>query len=164
MKRWPAFSLVEIAIVLMIVGVLMTRVPALMNFYKTYETKQQIDLALRSLGACVAQNRPLPAPAPPCDDSGTILRGTLPYKILGIKKKGATINYAIDRYFTGEDARLRADFCRRDLPNYFENESAPARDVVVFELSSGKTKVSVTRNNFVAQYCGTVCRDTGTAA
>ena len=60
MKRWPAFSLIEVAIVLFIIGLLLTRIPAFLNFYKTFETKQQIDLAIKSLGAYVAQNKPLP--------------------------------------------------------------------------------------------------------
>ena len=109
MKRWPAFSLVEMAVILMISGVLLTRIPAIMNFYKTYETKQQIELGLRSLGACVAKNFPLPQPDPPRNDDEFILRGTLPYKKLGIKIKGPAIQYAVDRKLTENKSRIHLE-------------------------------------------------------
>jgi hypothetical protein len=156
MKRWPAFSLVEIAIVLMITGMLLTGVPALMNFYKIHQTKQQIDLAIKSLGACVAKNFPLPQPDLPRTDGEFILRGTLPYKKLGIKRKGPAIQYAVDRVLTEDKSRIHSDFCNMDLQNHFATDHVE-KDITAFELSVDKIKVTMTRNNFVAQYCGMVC-------
>ena len=157
MKRWPAFSLIEVAIVIFIMGLLLTRIPALMNFYKTFETKQQIDLAIKSLGAYVAQNRPLPIPADLKDNDSPILRGTLPYKILGIKRKGTTIEYAVDRALAEPEIVLGTTFCN-NFPNHFQTDGLPEKDLIAFELSAGPIKVSMTRNNFVAQCCGTVCK------
>lgn len=156
MKRWPAFSLVEIAIVLMITGMLLTSVPALINFYKIHQTKQQIDLAIKSLGACVAKNFPLPPPDLPRTDDEFILRGTLPYKKLGIKRKGPAIQYAVDRVLTEDKSRIHSDFCNMELQNHFATDHVE-KDITAFELSVDKVKVTMTRNNFVAQYCGTVC-------
>jgi hypothetical protein len=157
-KRWPAFSLVEIAVVLMIMGILLVRMPALMNFYKTYETKQQIDLAIRSLGAHVAKNFPLPEPDPPRSDQGFILQGELPYKKLGIKRKSPVIQYAVDQVLTEDKSSLHAEFCKMDLDNHFTTDRPPEKDLIAFKLSAGEIEVVMTRNNFVAQYCGTVCQ------
>lgn len=163
MKRWPAFSLVEMAVILMISGVLLTRIPAMMNFYKTYETKQQIELAIKSLGACVAKNFPLPQPDPnlPRTDDEFILCGTLPYKELGIKRKGPAIRYAVDRALTHPKIHLdiedKGGFCNLELDNHFATH-CPKKDIIAFELSVDKIKVIITRNNFSAQYCGTVCK------
>lgn len=158
MKRWTAFSLVEMAIFLMITGILLTRVPALVNYYKTLQTKQQIDLAIKSLGACVAQNSPLPEPELPRSDSEFILRGILPYKKLGIKRKGAAIQYSVDRELTQKTSCLHAEFCRTDLKNHFDTDLPLEKDLIAFELSVGDgSKTTITRNNFAAQYCGMPC-------
>jgi hypothetical protein len=160
MRRWPAFSLVEIAIVLLITGLLLTRIPALMNIYKTHQTKQQIDLAIKSLGAYVARNTVLPPPDPPHTDEEFILRGTLPYKKLGIKRKGPVIQYAVDRALTELKVNLEtAGFCNPELRNHFLTENPPPQDLIAFELSVGdRIKETLTRNNFSAQYCDRVCK------
>jgi|GEM_PF-5695390 len=159
MKRWPAFSLIEISIVLFIMGLLLTRIPVLLNFYKTFEAKQQIDLAIKSLGAHVAKNLPLPIPdnMPSAESDASILRGTLPYKTLGIKRKGTVVRYAVDRALTDPGVVLGGMFCN-DFPNNFQADGVPEKDLIAFELSAGSIKTSITRNNFVAQYCGRVCK------
>lgn len=159
MRRWPAFSLIEISIVLFIAGILILQIPPLVNFYKSLETKQQIDLAIKSLGAHVAQNLPLPIPENlKTDMDADILRGTLPYKTLGMKRKGAVIQYAVDRALTESNSVLKTNFCNA-FPNHFPIAAGlHEKDLVAFELSAGKTKIFITRNNFSAQYCETVCK------
>lgn len=157
MRRWPAFSLVEMAVVLMITGILLTHIPILIKFYKTHQIKQQIDLATKSLGAYVATNLPLPLPDQPRADEQFILKGILPYKKLGIKRKGPMIQYAVDRKLTEDKSRLHAEFCKMDLPNHFPDVSME-NDLVAFELSADGIKVAMTRNNFATQCCGMVCQ------
>lgn len=158
MRRWPAFSLVEMAVVLMIAGMLLIQIPILMKIYKTHQTKQQIDLAIKSLGAYVAQNLPLPKPESPRTDEEFILRGTLPYKKLGITRKGSAIQYAVDRALTEDSSRLHAHFCKMNLENRFNTDVSVTNDLIAFELSADKIKIAMTRNNFAAQYCGLVCQ------
>ncbi|MEK7654666.1 MAG: hypothetical protein AAB323_00205 [Pseudomonadota bacterium] len=155
MKRWSAFSLVEMAVVLMIAGMLLMQVPVLMKIYKTHQAKQQIDLALKSLGAYVAQNHPLPEPDPPRKDEEFILRGTLPYKKLGITKKHPEIQYAVDRQLT--KCKLLTNFCDKLDNHFLPTDLILEDDLIACELSVGETKNWVTRNNFAAQYCDHVC-------
>lgn len=158
MRRWPAFSLVEMAVVLMITGMLLVQLPILMKIYKTHQTKQQIDLAIKSLGAYVAQHLPLPEPESPRADEEFILRGTLPYEKLGIKRKNPEIQYAVDRTLTDKKTHAENNgLCGIPACNHFINAVSPVRDMIAFELSADSIKMQVTRNNFMAQYCGTVC-------
>lgn len=158
MKRWPAFSLVEMAIVLMITGMLLTHMPALIKIHKTHQAKQQIDLAIKSLGAYVAKGSPLPLPAPPRTDEEFILKGTLPYEELGIIRKGAPIKYNVDKALTDESSLITDNgLCNLSLQNHFGPDMSAKRDLVAFELSANGITETVTRNNFMAQYCGIVC-------
>ncbi len=155
MKRWPAFSLVETAIVLFIFGLLLTYVPVFTKIVKTHTERQEIELVLKSLGAYVAQNDMLPTPLSSVEE-GDILRGYVPYKTLGIKQKYGTIHYAMDKRFTGPSMKITG-FCKTAPNNVFPIETPP-NDPTVLELSLGNSKVNITRNNFAAQYCGFVCQ------
>lgn len=159
MKRWPAFSLVEMAIVLVITGMLLTHIPALIKIHKTHQTKQQMDLAIKSLGAYVAKGSPLPLPAPPRTDEEFILKGTLPYEELGITRKGAPIKYNVDKALTDKSILTTDDngLCNLNLQNRFGPDMSAKKDLVAFELSANGITETVTRNNFMAQYCGIVC-------
>lgn len=153
MKKTPAFSLLEIAIVLLIIGTMMATVmPIVTRFHKTIEAKTHIEIALKSLGAYVAMHHVLPVPDA-IHTNGNIIRGALPYQRLGLFKKGPMIQYAVDKILTITSTTY--NFCS-DHPNHFGGNTLE-KDLVALELSIDHHKVQISRNNFYAQYCGGVC-------
>lgn len=120
-KRYPAFSLVEMGIVLIIMGAVLAVVwPMVHTLQQTQRhraTQEHQDLVVRSLAAYVLKERRLPCPA----RSGTGLAesacdgvtiGIVPFQTLGLSEKvakngaGNYFSYAVDAVLTRRFPRI----------------------------------------------------------
>ena len=98
-RRLPAFSLIEVAIVLMILGIIAGMgLPALGNMLTTQKhqlTRQRQERVLQALAAYALQHNKLPWPS--SDTRGIedrrAQRGIVPYKTLGISEAEARDGY-----------------------------------------------------------------------
>lgn len=138
-KRLSGFSLIEVAMVLCIIGVLSgIGIPTLNSFLKQQKvrkTEDHLEQILQSLTAYVLTNKRLPCPANPkaCDEEAGVSEanclftetfiGLVPYRTLGIPEKVIKdgyhnlISYAVNPVLTNSEIKsLNASF-ESDLPS-----------------------------------------------
>lgn len=164
-NRIPAFALLEISIVLIVIGFLIvTILPLFVKMQRKIETQKCVEIALQSLGGFVAMHGYLPKPDNITIDDEYILQGQLPVHQLGLSpSKKFKMKYAVEKKLTDERKRLNVsvpscNFCNPEFENHFPTELPLSKDIIAFKLTKEPLTVSITRNNFVAQYCGTVCK------
>ena len=138
-RRLSGFSLIEVAMVLCIIGVLSgLGIPALNSFLKYQKirkTEDHMEQIFQSLTAYVLTNKRLPCPANPsafapesgiseanCLFTETFI-GLVPYRTLGLPEKIAKdgyhnwITYAVDPVLTNSEIKSLNASSDSDLPN-----------------------------------------------
>lgn len=127
MRRLSGFSLIEVAIVLCIIGILSgISIPTLNTFskhQKIRKTEEHLELILQSLASYVLTNKRLPCPANPTaigeekgvSEPNCLLSekfiGLIPYRTLGIPEKIAKdgyhnwVTYAVNPVLTNTELR-----------------------------------------------------------
>lgn len=170
-KEDSGFSLIESAIVLIIVGIIMS---GAVNMFKTYhryrcdaKTAENREIILRAIGGHLASAGYLPAP---CDISeceeeefGTdgwrrdTEIGIVPFKSLGIPESAAKdgygnfFTYVAENYLVGEDDRHWARYCDYGYTaDRARIEAFDGKGKSVLDTENKKDTVACVRTNIIA--------------